>query len=302
MMRLKWLGVLSLVAGVAGVGGTGCGESQPAQDPTSATAATLPAGAPGVAEDDQASVELRTHHRHHHGGFVGFIIASVETAGVTPEQQVAIDKIQADFKAKVEPVRQANGAVMAILADGVASGALDQAKLDAALAGVSAAAGQVHAATADVLNQLHGVLRPEQRAALVDKIEAHWTVWKESNAGDQAADNQKAGGHIAHLAKELGLSDDQVTKTRANLAALAPGARGPFDPAAGEAHMKAFGAAFVGDAFDAKTLTTSDAANKGIASWGSARMVRFYQALTPVLTPEQRTKVAATLREHANEP
>ena len=31
-------------------------------------------------------------------------------------------------------------------------------------------------------------------------------------------------------------------------------------------------------------------------------MVRFYQALTPVLTPEQRTKVAATLREHANEP
>jgi hypothetical protein len=29
-------------------------------------------------------------------------------------------------------------------------------------------------------------------------------------------------------------------------------------------------------------------------------MARFYEALTPVLTPEQRTKVADKLREHAN--
>jgi hypothetical protein len=30
------------------------------------------------------------------------------------------------------------------------------------------------------------------------------------------------------------------------------------------------------------------------------RMVKMYQAMTPVLTPDQRTKLAGMLREHAN--
>lgn len=301
MTRVHWLAVVSVVTGLGGMMSTGCASSEPPAAQSPETAAN---GAPGAAtvEDDQASVELKRHHRHHHGGFVGFIIAATETVGVSPEQQAALDKIKADFKAKVEPVRVANAAVMAVLADGIASGTIDQTKLDAALGGVSASAGQVHAATVDALNQLHKLLTPEQRAALVDKIEAHWTVWKETNAGDQAADNAKAGGHIQHLATEIGLSPDQVQKTQANLAALAPAARGPFDASAAEAHEKAFAAAFVADPFDANTLTTANPANTGIASWGASRMVHFYQALNPVLTADQRAKLSATLREHANEP
>jgi Spy/CpxP family protein refolding chaperone len=295
MTRLSWLGVLSVVAGVTSVG---CASETPAaQSPTQGVEGTT-----GSLEDDQATVELNEHHTHHHGGFIGFVVAAIETVGVTPEQQAALDKIKADFKAKVEPVRVANAAVMGVLADGIAAGNIDQAKVDAALAGVATAAGQVHGATVDALNQLHAMLTPEQRTALVDKIEAHWSIWKGSNAGDQATDNARADGHLAHLAQEIGLAGDQVDKVRANLAALAPASRGPFDSAAGEAHMKAFATAFVAAQFDAKTLTTADPANTKIASWGSARMVRFYQALTPVLTADQRAKVSATLREHANEP
>jgi Spy/CpxP family protein refolding chaperone len=294
MKRQEWLGVVFPV--VLGVTGAAC-STPPAQAP--AGSAEVTGGAP--LEDDQASVELKSHHRHHHGGFVGFVIASIETIGVTPEQQAGLDKIKADFKAKVEPVRAANGAVMNALADAIAAGTVDSAKLDGPVAAVAAAAGQVHGATADALNQLHALLRPEQRATLVDKVEAHFAVWKDSNAGDQATDNAKADGHIAHLAKELGLSSDQVDKTRANLAAIPAATRGPFDGAAAEAHMKAFAAAFVADPFDAKTLTTADAANSKITSWGASRMVRFYQALTPVLTADQRTKIASELREHANE-
>jgi Spy/CpxP family protein refolding chaperone len=296
MTRLKFFGVVPVALALAGVG---C-STPPAQ--SAATVTTDGTAGGSALEEDQASVELKAHHRHHHGGFAGFVLASAETIGVTPEQKAGIEKLKADFRAKVDPVRVANGAVMAVLADGVAAGSLDQAKLDAALAGVGAAAANVHGATADLLNQLHTLLRPEQRASLVDKIDAHWTIWKETNAGDQAADNQKPDGHINHLAKEIGLSPDQVAKTQAALAALSPAARGPFDPAAGEAHLKAFSAAFLADPFDAKTLTTADAANKGVTGWGAARMVKFYQALTPVLTADQRAKVSATLREHANEP
>ena len=53
-------------------------------------------------------------------------------------------------------VRVANGAVMNALADGVAVGNIDAAKVDAAVAGVSATAGQIPAATADALNQTNG--------------------------------------------------------------------------------------------------------------------------------------------------
>ena len=56
---------------------------------------------------------------------------------------------------------------------------------------------------------------------------------------------------------------------------------------------------FTADAFDAKSLPQSGA-HEHMATWGVSRMARFYEALTPVLTPEQRTKVADKLREHAN--
>lgn len=291
--REGWKVVVLLLA--VGVMSAGCA-SPPAQSPVSEGTTT----SAGPSEDEQASVELKTHDRHHHAGFVGLLLAAVETVGVTPDQQPGLDKIKADFRVKVEPVRVANAAVMNALADGVSAGNIDSAKVDAAVAGVTAAAAQIHAATAEALNSLHALLRPEQRATLVDKVEAQWSVWKEVNAGDPAT--ERADAHIAHLSKELGLTSDQVDKTRANLAALPTPTRGPFDPSAAEAHMKAFGIAFAGDTFDAKTLSTADPANAKMVGWGAGRVVHFYQALTPVLTSDQRATVAATLREHANEP
>ena len=37
-----------------------------------------------------------------------------------------------------------------------------------------------------------------------------------------------------------------------------------------------------------------------LASRGATRMAHFYETVTPLLTPEQRTKLAAELREHAS--
>ena len=72
-----------------------------------------------------------------------------------------------------------------------------------------------------------------------------------------------------------------------------------YDRAEGDAHLKAFGAAFEADTFDAKTVTTAGPANAHLATWGATRMAHFYEAVTPVLTPDQRTKLAEHLREHS---
>jgi Spy/CpxP family protein refolding chaperone len=305
MNRMGWSGGVAVALWLAvGTAGVGCGDSQAQpQTPTAGGEQGQLASNTATEEDNEDSQDLKAHHRHHHGGFVHFVLLAIETIGITPEQQAQVDQIKAAMKAKMQPVRDAQKGVLLALADGVAAGTIDTGKVDAAIAGVTTAAGQVNGASADELNQLHAVLKPEQRAALVDKVEAHFMVWKESNGDEKAAEKEhETGGHIAHLAKELNLTPDQVEKLKASFAsslAAHAQAHGKFDPAEADARMKAFGAAFAADAFDAKSLPQSGA-SEHMATWGVSRMARFYEALTPVLTPEQRTKVADKLREHAN--
>ena len=307
MRVMKWSSVGAVVfLAAVGVSSLGCADSQaPAQAPTGAAGeqGQLVQGTPEDI-DNQDSQDLKSHHRHVHGGFEHFVFLAIETLGVSPEQQAQVDKISADLHAKMQPVRDAQKVVLMTLAEGVAAGNVDAAKVDAEVAGVTAAAGQQHGAAADALNQLHAVLRPEQRVALVDKVEAHWEMWKQANADEKiAAGEHDPGGRFAFLAKEYALTGEQVEKLRtsfpASLSAHAQ-SHGVFDPGEGDEHMIAFRKAFVADTFDAKSLTEHGAAHAQIASWGMARMARFYEALAPVLTPEQRPKVADKLRMIAN--
>jgi Spy/CpxP family protein refolding chaperone len=258
-----------------------------------------PAAAPTEDEDDSMA-ELKEHHRHHHhGGFAMFIAMSLDSLGETPEQTAAIKKIQADMHTKLQPAHDAEKNVLSVLADGVAAGKVDKAKVDVAIAKVSTASAGVHDAFVESLNQLHATLTPPQRIALVDKVEAHFHVWHHANAADEPAEKD-AHGHLGKLAKELSLTPDQVEKIRANFKASIGKSPVHFDPAEAEAHLKAFGAAFEAETFDAKTVTTGGPANAHVATWGVTRMAHLYEAAAPVLKPDQRTKLAESLRKHAN--
>jgi Spy/CpxP family protein refolding chaperone len=228
-----------------------------------------------AAEDEQLADELELHHRHHHAGLAGFVISSVETLGIAPDQQAAVDGIRKEYRAKMKPLHEANGTVLQLLADGISTGNIDKAKVDAAVASAGTASETVQGATQSLLTELHGVLRPEQRVALVDKVDAHWAVWREANAS----------GH-ADGAKPDAEKD----------------ARKPFDPAASEAYVKAFDTAFAEGTFDAKKLPASGPESSRIVSWGAHRMAWFYEALAPVLTADQRTTLAERLRQRASGP
>jgi Spy/CpxP family protein refolding chaperone len=165
-----------------------------------------------------------------------------------------------------------------------------------------------HAAATDALNQLHTILTPPQRVALVQKLDAHWQVWQQANANaeDEPEDGHGRGGRFAALSHDLGLTPDQVTHIRGSLrgtSGATAGADAPkkLDPAELEGHMKAFGTAFEGETFDAKTINNGEGVNGHLAAHGTRRMARFYEAAAPVLTADQRTKLAASLREHAGQ-
>ena len=266
-----------------------------AQAPSPTAGGAPPSASPA---EDQAGLELKEHHRHHHhGGVTKFIAMGLDTLGVDDAKRPQIEKLQSDLHAEMAGAREAEKSVLLTLADGIAAGTVDAAKVDAAIAKLTAAADGVHGASLDTLNKLHAILSPPERAALADKVEAHWEVWHQSNNEADPA-GREHGGRLARLTEEVALTPDQVTKISAALHAAPAGGSAKFDPQKGEAHVKAFATAFVGDTFDAKAVTSN--ANGQLASRGATRMAHFYETVTPLLTPEQRTKLAADLREHAN--
>ncbi len=319
MRHVRWMcGLIPGVILVTGLGlaacdhGSSSGGAAPtasAKPPASSSAAATPsavgsaaaADSGSAAEDEAVNEELRDYHRHHHhGGVTMFISMAIDTLGLDPAKKVLVEKIQNDLHAKMAPARDAERDLLSTIADGVAMGKIDTAKVDAAVGKVATASAGIHAATTDALTQLHDALAPVERAALVDKVKAHWEVWHKVNADEKAGSKEK-GTHLAKLTALLNLTPDQVDTITKALSADVP-VTPQTDPKAVEAYIQAFATAFVADKFDAKSLaTTATAAAGHVARHGGARLARFYEAVTPVLTPEQRAKLAAHLKERLND-
>ena len=266
--------------------------------PTPVGPASAPADQVGdqTPADHEATAALRAHHRHHHhGGLAMFVALSLDMLGADDAKRAQIEKLQADLRERMKPAREVERNLTKVLADGIAAGALDQAKLDAAAAQVASAAERVHAATGEALNQLHALLSPAERAQLVDKVKAHAEVWRNVNH-EAAPGGREPGGRLAELTKDLGLTPDQVEKIGAALKGSAQGVRGHFREQAMK-RLDAFEAAFVADKFDAAALKAGAADDGHLAAHGSKRMQHFYETALPLLTPEQRAKLADHLRE-----
>ena len=291
---------LSSLACVLLLAAHGCGSSPPPPPAAPEVApATEPTDQVGASEDDSTS-DLAEHHRHHHhGGIAMFVAMSVDTLGIDDNQRAQIEKIQADIYAGLKPAHDAEKAVLLALADGVAAGNVDQARTEAAIAELGKVSASTHDVVEDSLNALHQTLTAQQRQALVDKVEAHLSVWHETNSSNETAEKDKHGGHLAKLATDLALTPDQVEKIRSNFT-TSMGAAPKFDRAEVDADFKEFAPAFASDTFDAHAIKNDGIVSSHMAVWGLTRMSHLYAAAAPVLTPEQRTKAADHLRHHAN--
>jgi len=277
MRRLILLGALALA---------GCGASAP-KGPTPPAASATP--------ETPHEAEAHAHRSRHHAGVLSFMWMSLAEMQLTAEQKAAVAKVRGDLKAKIEPSRAAGKELAGILADGVAAGKVDRDAADAAIDKLVAAVEALQAAALDGMNQIHAALTPAQRAELAGKVEGRAQRWHESHADDEH-DEHKSGGQMAFM-RGLHLSDDQRKAIRSNLGDAMKGAP-PHDHKDVSEHVTAFAAAFKADDFDARSLDAgSRRAATHVARWGATRLARFCEAAAPVLTAEQRTKLAARLRE-----
>ena len=148
------------------------------------------------------------------------------------------------------------------------------------------------------MNRLHALLTPAEREVVVDKVQAHWEIWRDVNDEPEAG-GKTQGSRLADLSDELNLSTNQVDQLSAALTlAFAPMKELALEPP--QTHVLAFAAAFVFDAFDARKVLTD--ANETLAAHGARRMAIFYATVTPLLNSEQRAELAELLREHAHHP
>jgi Spy/CpxP family protein refolding chaperone len=265
--------------------------------PIPSAAATAPAP-PNPQGGELAEGE--EHRENHHGGVLGLIVMSIRDLDLSADQQAAVEKIRAELVSKMEPARAAGKDLANTLADGVAAGKIDRPKVDVAINKVATQAQGLHEASLTSLNQLHAALTAPQRAKLVDNVQAHWEKWKEAQGRDEVDDHQHRSGHLLALVRQLGVTQDQAEKIKASFRDKMKAS--PQDNAHKDVqdHLQTFATAFKSDTFDAKKLTGAKLANDHVARWGATRRARFIEAATPVLTPEQRTKLAGILRDHAN--
>ena len=116
------------------------------------------------------------------------------------------------------------------------------------------------------------------------------------------------GGHehgsmLDKLSAELALTPEQQDKLRTKLDAQMKTQEAAMKArkAASEKHMKQIGDAFEGEKFDAKKVGVGQRAPE-MAKTMATTHIAFVETVLAVLTPEQRAKFAAHIRDHAADP
>ena len=107
-----------------------------------------------------------------HHPALGMLMDEVAQVGLKPEQQAAVDAIQADLEKQADTLKAPNEQLSSDLADGVSAGKLDKTKVDADTKKLAQAADATVKAVQDAANKLHQTLDAAQRKKLVDLVRA----------------------------------------------------------------------------------------------------------------------------------
>lgn len=249
--------------------------------------------------EDQLAAELRDHHRHHHrGGVTQFMAMSLDTLGEDDAQRPQLEKLQGSLRTCLAPMREIETELVLIYADGLGQPTLPSAKIDDAITRLDLASRAVTGCSLGTMNQLHALLTPAEREVVADKVQAHWEIWREVNL-EADAGGKTQGSRLADLNEELNLSTAQLEQMSAALTASF-GKLQRYEVKPAQSHVLAFAAAFVFDTFEAGKVMAD--AGEPFASQGARRMATFYETVSPLLSPAQRTELAELLREHAHHP
>jgi hypothetical protein len=283
----------------------GCQESSGGGSTPPVASSAAPLSAPQPSASASAAEKPRQHFARHGGIAASLFRLAHDLPDLSQAQDESLGKIEATLKADDDGIRTAMKSFRGDLVAGVRAGKLDTAKLTGDDGSIDKAIAGHQSKEADALDQLHSLLTPVQRPALVANVrakqadhEAHMTEWMQGKTGDGgtgAVDWAKK--RLDKLTADLTLDAGQQKQVAAILAkptdvpnAAAMQARWTER----KTKMDALLTAFAADAFDAKKLDLGMMPGK-TAHEPMDHMVAYYTQLLPILHPDQRDKLATSM-------
>jgi hypothetical protein len=210
------------------------------------------------------------------------------------DQQELLIQAGQQVRAESEAVGAARRKMIGIIADGVASGVFDDQRIDAGLAEIASAANERLPAVAQALGQLHAGLSPDQRKSVVGSIQQ--ALYASSQPKNEREQVRK---RVDSVTAEAGLTAEQQQQIDAQIVSsfkkYAPDLQEEVQ--ARRKQLDVLCQQFTGIYFQPAPESLS-AVSDLIPK--TNRLVALARALTGLLTPAQRTRVAAVLRQQSN--
>jgi Spy/CpxP family protein refolding chaperone len=203
-----------------------------------------------------------------------------------PDQEAQVELLSTQIEPLQAHVDQAENALLLALADQVEAGAIDRAALELEVEGYVATRRAVSPEIRRIVEDLHAILDPMQRADFSDALEcAVHDVRRAILSGEQLDD----------LATKLGLDGAQIAAVQAGLASLQPSLE------VERALLHQILEAFRGGAFSLEQVYPFLEVSTQ-AQGRAEQIIQLTAALLDVLTPEQRGPLAQQIREAASAP
>jgi len=203
---------------------------------------------------------------------------------LSPHQQTAVARLKQDERAAYPPVDKSEKAFFEALGEQMKNGKIDRPQLDGKLSALADAMVKWRETENTALDKLHRYLDRSQRAVVAPRIEA------------MSIDRLEKPPDLGHLTKELGLSQGQRKDMAQVLRAMVVDQ--PAAPARSAARAKEVVDTFKADD-DIKVETFRPASEARSASLASSeQQVDFARRVIPVLTPDQRDKLAEQLKKN----
>jgi Spy/CpxP family protein refolding chaperone len=268
---------------------------------SSSASATASAPAASAVPSASASAEPSRHeHGHRGGGPAGMLLHAASEIDLKPAQQATVSSLSNQLHDETGPSSDFTAYHAALIA-GVRAGKIDAVKLAPLQAALEKDMAAHHEKEAAALNGLHAVLEASQRKALVAAVRAKQAAYEAHHKTPQAEPLKPGEGakrRLEHMTKELDLDAAQQKTVEALLAKDEAGKPGTMDAHRAEMkkQMDALLVAFEGESFDPKKLDLGPAPGKK-GNDPLVQRAQFLSVLVPLLKPEQREKLAATLEK-----
>jgi Spy/CpxP family protein refolding chaperone len=273
-----------IAAIVAALSLSACGNPNDGTTATASTSATVTA--------PTASPTQRPRR-----GPIGLIQRALDSLDLTAEQRAQVSQLAAAAQARHASMRKLRHELMQAVAAQIEDGRINRVALQPKLDALATAWKTAAPADRAAIEQLHAILTPAQRGALVDTMTA---------GVHERGRHHARGGHgkLRGLFADLGLTAEQQQKIREATHARR-GERGRHDgfgPMGRMGRMKAHGSK-LGEAFRGDTFKMDDVAPRHAKEQMTGRhggpMIDMAETVLPLLTPAQRVGLATKLRTRA---